>query len=104
MFKVFRTSTFDKELSKLSRVEQIAIQKFERKLVENPYIGKPLGYDFLREKKFDGRRAYFLIYESFVIVLMLAVSDKKAQQETIDNIKQRLDEYYKFVKETLSRL
>ena len=104
MFKVFRTSTFEKELSRLSKAEQILIRKFEEKLVDTPFIGKPLGYKFLREKKFNGKRAYFLIYETYVIVLMIAISDKKTQQETINEIKSQLELYYSYVKGTLSKL
>ena len=103
-FEVFRTSRFEKEFFKLSKTEQTAIAKFEKKLAENPYAGKPLGYIFFREKKLNGRRIYYLVYEKFVIVLMVAVSDKKTQQATIDAIKQRLDEYYNFVRETLRKL
>ena len=104
MFKVFRTLTFDKELSKLSKSEQGIIKKFEEKLVENPFVGKPLSYKFLREKKFNGKRAYFLIYEDYVIVLMMAISDKKTQQETINEIKLHMKYYYEYVKETLSKI
>ncbi|MBI3027002.1 hypothetical protein HYY70_02720 [Candidatus Woesearchaeota archaeon] len=73
-------------------------------MVENHHPGKPLGYVFFREKKLNSHRIYYLVYEEFVIVLMVAVSDKKTQQATIDDIKQRLDEYYTFVKGTLRKL
>ena len=104
MYKIYRTAAFDKEFLKLQKAEQIAIEKFEKKLVENPYIGKSLNYAFLREKKLNGKRAYYLIYDDFVIVLMIAISDKKTQQATIDKIKEHLDSYYKFVKETLGKI
>ena len=103
MYKIYRTETFEKEFSKLSKSEQISIKNFEEKLVENPYFGKPLGYTFLREKKINNKRAYYLIYKNFIIVLMIAISDKKAQQATIDKIKNHLNDYYEFVKETLSK-
>jgi len=103
-FKVFRTTTFDKEFSKLSKTEQTAIEKFEKKLVVEPHLGKPLGYVFFREKKLNGTRIYYLVYEEFVIVLMVAVSDKKTQQDTIEDIKRRLDAYYAFVKDTLRKI
>ena len=103
-FKVFRTPTFEKEFSKLSKTEQIAIEKFERKLSENPYLGKPLGYVFFREKKLNGKRVYYLVYEGFIIVLMVAISDKKTQQGTINEIRQKLDEYHNYVKETLRKV
>jgi len=103
-FKVFRTRTFEKEFDKLPKAEKKEIENFEKKLSENPYIGKPLGLVFFREKKLNGRRVYYLIYDDFVVVLMVALSSKKAQQATIDAIKERLDEYGETVKETLKKL
>jgi mRNA-degrading endonuclease RelE of RelBE toxin-antitoxin system len=103
-FKVFRTNTFDKEFDKLPKSEQVEVEKFEKKLVENPFLGKPWGLVFFREKKLNGRRIYYLIYESIVIVVMVAISDKKAQQATIDAIKDKLDGYYELVKETLKKI
>lgn len=104
LFKVFRTPTFEKEFSKLPKPEKAAIEKFEKKLVENPYLGKPLGYVFFREKKLNGTRIYYLVYEDFVMVLMAAVSDKKTQRATIDAIKERLDQYYAYVRDALRKI
>lgn len=50
-FKVFRTKTFEKECHKLSNPEQEEIKSFEKKLSENPFVGRPLRFVFLREKK-----------------------------------------------------
>jgi len=100
-FKVFRSATFEKEFSKLPKPDKESIQKFERKLVENPYLGKPLSYVFLREMKLGSRRVYYLVYEDFIIVLMVAISDKKTQQATINVIKLKLEQYYNFVKDSL---
>ena len=80
------------------------IQNFEIKLSENPFVGKPLGLVFFREKKLNGRRVYYLIYEKFVIVLMVAISDKKTQQPTIEAIKNKLNEYYDLVKNFLDKI
>lgn len=102
-FKVFRTKTFDKEFDKLPKTEQREIENFEKNLSENPFVGKPLGLVFFREKKLDGRRVYYLIYEDFVIVLMVAIGDKKAQQATIDSIRGKLNEYSELIKETLKK-
>lgn len=103
-FKIFRTKTFDKEFDKLPHSEQSEIEKFEEHLSENPFAGKPLGFVFFREKKLNSRRVYYLIYEEFVIVLMVSISDKKTQQATIDAIKEHLKDYYTTVKETLRKL
>ncbi len=103
-FKVFRTEEFDRQFDKLPKTEQREVEKFERKLSENPFVGKPLGLSFLKEKKLNKRRIYYLIYEDFVVVLMVAVSDKKTQQSTIDSIRFKLYEYQDIVKEALKRL
>lgn len=103
-FKVFRTKTFEKELDRLPKNEKIIVETFEKSLSENPFMGKPLGFVFFREKRLNGRRVYYLIYEDFVVILMVAISDKKTQQATIDSIKEKLDEYYEKVKETLKQL
>ena len=100
-FKIFRTKTFEKEFEKLPKIEQEMIVKFENKLVEDPFLGKPLGYLFFREKKLNRRRIYYLVYEDLVVVLMVGVSDKKTQQATIDNIRLHLNLYYEVVKEAL---
>ncbi len=105
MYAVFHTRRFDKELIKqFSQQEQKEIQELEKKqLVSNPYVGDPLGYPFFREKKIGGKRVYYLIYDDLQVVLLVAVSDKKAQQETIDEIREHLDEYHDVVKESMQR-
>ena len=105
MFKVFRTEKFNKEINrKFSKEEQKQVENFEKKqLVNNPYVGDPLGYRFLREKRVDGKRVYFLIYDDIKTVLMVGQSDKKTQQETIDAIKARLPEYYEVIKEAIKQ-
>ncbi len=105
MYAVFRTEKFDKEFARqFSKEEQRQVENFEKKqLVENPDVGKPLGYRFFREKKVGGKRVYFLIYEDIKAVLIVAVSDKKAQQETIDDIRSRLEDYHGVVKEAIKR-
>src|SRR3989338_3801551 len=103
MYAVFRTERFDKELSKrFSKEEQREVENLEKnQIVKNPYVGDPLGYTFFREKKVGGKRVYYLIYDDLKAVLMAGVSDKKTQQETIDEIKSRLKEYYAAVEEAI---
>ena len=69
--------------------------------MENPYVGDSLGYRFFREKRVGGKRVYYLVYEDLKAVLMVAISDKKTQQETIDEIKSRLQDYYIVIQEGL---
>jgi putative component of toxin-antitoxin plasmid stabilization module len=103
-FKVFRTTTFEKEFGKLPKIEQERIDRLEKNLSENPFVGKPLGFTFIREKRLNGRRIYYLVYEQFVVILMVAISTKKTQQATIDAVKYKLEEYNDMVKETLKKL
>lgn len=105
MYSVFRTERFDKECAKdLSKEQLKQVEKFERKqLVGNPYVGDPLGYKFFREKKLGGKRVYFLIYDDIGAVLMVGVSDKKAQRETIDAIKSRLADYHEVIREAIKQ-
>ncbi|MEK6967518.1 MAG: hypothetical protein AABX51_02725 [Nanoarchaeota archaeon] len=105
MYSIFRTQKFDKELLKqLSLEERNKVVNFEKKqLVSNPHVGDPLGYKFFREKKVGGKRIYFLIYEDVGAVLMVAISDKKTQQETIDQIRNNLNEYYSVIKEAIKQ-
>ena len=103
MYAVFRTNKFDKEFSKrFSMEEQKEVENFERKqLTINPAVGDPLGYPFFREKKVGGKRVYYLIYDDLHAVLMVGISDKKTQQETIIEIKSRLKEYYEVIREAI---
>jgi len=105
MYSVFRTAHFDKESDKwLSLEEKRKVERFERnQLPFNPYVGDPLGYRFLREKKLDTKRVYYLIYEEFQSVVLVQISDKKQQQTTINEIKRNLDNYYQFIKEIKQR-
>ena len=105
MYIIFHAIEFDKKLDKFfSPEEKRQIDNFEKKqLIYNPYVGDPLSYKFLREKKVGGKRIYFLIYEELMVVLMVTTSDKKWQQETIALIKSNLREYYLVVQEALKQ-
>ncbi|MBI2664888.1 type II toxin-antitoxin system RelE/ParE family toxin [Candidatus Woesearchaeota archaeon] len=94
MYKIFTTEEFDKSFEKLDTSIQIMIDNELRQLQENPYAGKPLGYKFFREKKAKNYRVYYLIYEEYVVVFVVAISGKKDQQKAIDKIK-LLMPYYK---------
>ena len=100
MFRVFRAEWYEKKLSKLTPKELDMVSQFEQDLKQNPFQGKPLGYPFFREKKFNGKRMYFLVYESHQVVFLITISDKKAQQDVIDVVKANLDIY----KEQIERI
>ncbi len=64
MFKVYRTQEFENLLNKLLTKNDIArVNKIEEEISERGFTGKPLGYNFLREKRINGKRVYFLVYE-----------------------------------------
>ena len=92
MFVVIETKTYQEELDKWTKADKEAAKKLPQKLSENPFVGKQLTYKFLREKHIGGRRVYYLIYEDFNLVLLVATSEKKDQQATIDHIKGNLDD------------
>ncbi|HLC84957.1 MAG TPA: hypothetical protein VJH22_04145 [Candidatus Nanoarchaeia archaeon] len=99
MYQVFRTPRFEKQMLKaLSLEQQQQVNHLETiQLALNPYVGDPLGYRFFREKKLGPKRVYYLIYEGLKAVLMVAISDKKAQQYTFNEIKNQLGAYYALV-------
>ncbi|MEK6900171.1 MAG: type II toxin-antitoxin system RelE/ParE family toxin [Nanoarchaeota archaeon] len=94
MYKVFTTDEFDKRYGKLDSQLQKEIGKEIDQLEDNPYSGKPLGYPFFREKKIKNYRVYYLIYDEYVVVFVITISNKNNQQETIDKIKVLIP-YYK---------
>ena len=104
MFRVFRSNWYDQKLNKLDKSEQDRVSKFEQQLKTQPYSGKPLGYPFFREKKFDGKRLLFLVYEEHKTVFLVTITNKKAQQREIDLIKTHLDVYKDVIKKIMEDL
>jgi mRNA-degrading endonuclease RelE of RelBE toxin-antitoxin system len=90
-YRVFRSISFQSELAKYNKSVQDRVDKVEDRLVENPKYGRPLGTSWLRESRFENYRIYYLIYEDLESVFMVAISDKKNQQRTINTIKVFLD-------------
>ena len=98
-YRVLKTTVFERKFSRLPPDVQRAIEKIKDKLKENPFSGKPLRYDFFREKKLGKFRIYYLIYEEFLILYMITISEKKDQQIAINTVMQFLDIYKKEVEE-----
>jgi len=93
IYKIFVTEAFEKDFQKLPKEEQKRILRVKEQLRSDPFIGKPLGYRFFREKKIGSKRLYYLIYESKVVVLIVAYSGKKSQQATINAIKAAFEHF-----------
>ncbi len=96
-YAVYTLNVFDEEMSKFSRNIQEQIEKVFLQLSENPYVGDQVQYPFLREKRIQEKRIFWLIYDDLKAVLMVAISGKKTQQVTINNIVRFLPEYRKQV-------
>lgn len=101
MIHVLSTKEFDTWERLLSKEYGAEINKIIGQLKKSCAVGKPLGYPFFREKKFGKYRVYFLVYEDIDTVLLITISDKKAQQETIDRIKKQLDYYCERIRKQL---
>ena len=93
VYSVYITETFEKEISNLSNFHKRILQKMYNQLRENPYVGDSIRYKFFREKRLKEKRIYYLIYEKLKLVLIIAYSGKKNQQEIIDKIIELLPEY-----------
>ena len=105
MFKIFTTEEFDRDFDSLDASEQYRVRKIRNQLQERgDEVGKPLsGIPVFKEKKFNGKRIFFLVYNKFSVVLLLAITNKKAQQATINKILLELTEYEHFVMEQLKK-
>lgn len=102
---VFSTIKFDKLFEKiLSPHEQKEVDKFKKKLAYNPYLGDFLRRPYFREKKINGKRIYFLIFEHVKGVLMVRVSTKKTQQDTIDLVLGNLPSFSLEIEEKIKQL
>ncbi len=103
-FKVIGTDTYNEEINRWDKADKDVAEKLPKKLAENPFLGKPLSFPFLREQKIREKRAYYLIYEDLELVLLVAVSGKKDQQSTINHIKAQFVEFRKIAEEIAKRV
>ena len=101
MARVLSTKEFDTWEKLVPKEYQEQIKGFIEQLKKSRDTGKTLGYPFFREKKMGKYRVYFLVYEDVDTVLLVTISDKKAQQDTIDSIKSQLDYYKELIRKSL---
>ncbi len=98
MFRVFVTDEFKEDFNKLDFSNRKRVSKIMKQLKERgDKVGKPLGRRYFREKKFGGKRLYFLVYKQLMVVLAVGISNKKAQQDTINEIISEIKNYDGFV-------
>ncbi len=98
-FLVFKTEWFDKKFNKLDKSLRDRMEKFLPQLSEKgDVVGKPLGgLPYFLEKKSDGYRLYYLVYPSLSLILVVDLSDKKTQKNTITEIMANLIQYQHYV-------
>jgi len=104
MYRAFRSDYYDKIFQKLDFSEQERISNFEQSLKKEPYSGKPLGYKFFREKKFNGKRLIFLIYEDKKCIFLITITTKKTQQHEINMIKENFEKYKNELNELINEI
>ena len=96
-------SLYQRIIVKLSKIEREEIQKIVSQLTENPFVGDQLQIRILREKRLREKRLYYLIFEDLQTVLIVAISNKKTQQKTINSILLRINDYRKYILELLRK-
>ena len=102
MFRIFTTGEFDLDYDGVDNSIKEQIDKELKQLENNPYVGKPLGYKFFREKRVKNYRFYYLIYEEHVVVFVVALSTKKDQQKTINTVKRIIPTYREEIKKRVN--
>jgi mRNA-degrading endonuclease RelE of RelBE toxin-antitoxin system len=86
-YVVQETKLFRKQFMKLSKEIRQRFNKQISRLAEDPFsIGKPLQQPWLRELKNRKYRVYYYIHKNNVIVILLALSEKKDQEKIIKMI------------------
>src|SRR3989344_7983913 len=102
-YEVYTTISFDREMVKLNKEEQDRIRKIFLQLRGNPYVGDHLQIKILREKRLEEKRIYYLVFDDLTSVLVVAISNKKTQQKTIDQIIKYVGQYRAYLLDLLKR-
>ncbi len=95
MNRVFETETFSRLYDTADKTIQNWVDKVKDQLAENFDIGKPLRFEWFREKKFGAWRIFYLVNEKQRKVLLVALGTKKNQQRIINHILINRERYLK---------
>lgn len=95
--QIYETETFSKLYETMEKDEQEWVDKIKHQLIENPQVGKPLRFDWFREKKFGNKRMYYLIYKGVSKILLVSFGPKKDQQKIIDHVIENKERYRKII-------
>jgi len=97
MNTVYETEVFSELLEGCDKREKIWIEKIKDQLVNNLQVGKPLHFDWFREKKLGNQRLFYIINESTKKAVLISFGTKKEQQSIINHILANKERYFKFV-------
>ena len=81
----------------MEKREQEWADKIKLQLIGNPHAGKPLKFEWFREKKFGDKRIYYLIYKDISKILLVSFGSKKDQQKIINHIVENKERYRKII-------
>ncbi len=97
MNEVHETEIFSKIYDACDHQERRWIDKMKDQLAENLKVGKPLRYDWFREKKFDNKRLFYLINENTKKAILIAFGSKRDQQKIIDHVILNKERYLRLI-------
>ena len=93
MNEVYEVDSFTEFLEKLKPFEKEWIEKVKTQLKENLFVGKPLKFDFFREKRLGSNRLYYFTNVQTSKALIVAYGSKKEQQRIIEETLLNKEEY-----------
>lgn len=96
-YQIYETQTFSKLYEAMEKTEQEWTDKIKLQLTENSNVGKPLKFEWFREKKFGDKRLYYLIYKDVSKILLVSFGSKKYQQKIINHIIENKERYRKII-------
>lgn len=97
MNKIFETEVFSKLCSDSDKTIQLWVEKVKDQLSENLFVGKPLHFEWFREKKFGPWRIFYIINKTHNMALLVSLGTKKEQQKIIDHIITNKEYYLRLV-------
>lgn len=96
-YEIYETETFFKLYAIMEKEEKEWVDKIKVRLKYNLDVGKPLRFDWFREKKIGNKRMYYLIYKNLNRILLVAFGSKKNQQKIINHIIENKERYRKII-------
>lgn len=93
MARILKLAAFEEVYWSLDGSERAWIDKVYAQLCLSLSGGKPLRFEWFREKKWGTKRLYFVVDESKQVAVFIAWGDKKDQDALIKKILENKDFY-----------